>query len=117
MRFYNGQPVVCINDRFQSEWWRREMQKKGLTLPTRDHRYTVRGYSDGPDPPCILLVEIANPPVMWSDGKEREAAFVDKRFAPITDISELEKIAATNSAPKRRGEKWDNRRVRVKEKT
>lgn len=112
MRFYDGQPVVCINDRFSSAWWRIATVQFGLTLPAKGRRYVVRGYSDGPEPPCVLLREIANPRVPWSDGKQREVAFWDERFVPITDISDLERLLDVEKKPKRRKADlvWDNPR-------
>ncbi|MDE2022501.1 MAG: hypothetical protein KGI71_06340 [Patescibacteria group bacterium] len=108
MRFYNGQPVICVDDRFGSRWWRAALAKHGITLPSLGSRYAVRGYVDAPGPSCILLVEIANPLVMYGDGKEREASFAETRFQPATDIGDLEKMLTSKSVPKDDG--MDNRR-------
>lgn len=93
-RFYIGQPVVCLSGyETTSPRTRRFSQTHGITWPEKGRRYVVRDYVisvEGLD--GIVLEEIANPVVRYSNGAQAEASFSDTRFGPITDISELEKL-------------------------
>jgi hypothetical protein len=92
MRFYEGQPVVCVNDTVSTQIAR---MFPGMTWPVRGQRYVIRRYvrAGAPHLPAVLLVEIKNRRVRYLDGRVDEAGFWDERFAPITDIGDLEKIA------------------------
>ena len=88
MRFYNGQPVVCINDNFS--WARRMYPFTDIVYPVRGQRYVVRGYvnitvSHRANAPALLVVGITNPRVRYVNGEMHEAGFAEHRFAPITE--------------------------------
>lgn len=94
-RFYIGQPVICVDDRLNA-WLIRH--HPNVTWVTRGQRYTIRAHQQAVMPVnrhmnFVLLHEIRNPIVPWSDGQYMEAGFWEERFEPATDISELDRIA------------------------
>lgn len=76
--FYPGQPVICINDDFS--WARKHYPDVNLAWPTFGKRYIVRDYVCGGRHPALVLYEITNPNVIYSDGEIKEAGFWEKRF-------------------------------------
>lgn len=98
MKFYVGQPVICVNDDFT----RADKYYPGITWPVRGRRYVVRGYvADGSARigfsrvvyAAIVVMEIRNRRVRYMDGGVREAGFWDERFEPATSIEDLKKVA------------------------
>ena len=89
-RFYIGQPVICVDDRRNK--YLRPFRVKWVKM---GQRYTIRAYQHAVMPvnrpmDFVLLHEIHNPSVPWSDGQFMEAGFWEERFEPATDISRLE---------------------------
>lgn len=80
--------MICINDNFN-----RAMRiYKRVTWPKKGCRYVIRDYVHLKDTPAVVLREIHNVDVVYSDGTIKEAGFWDERFVPATDISELQKL-------------------------
>lgn len=75
--FHTGQEIICINDDFS---WARKKYPTVMNYPRFGNRYTVRGYACGGPKPAVLLQEITNISVVYSDGKIRESGFWDGRF-------------------------------------
>jgi hypothetical protein len=90
-RFYNGQPVICVDDRLRPAAIRRY---PNVIYPKKGQRYTIRH----PDLPVggkltfVLVTEIRNQVVVWPCGARFEAGFWEDRFEPATDITLLENI-------------------------
>jgi len=84
MLFYVGQPVICVNDNFS---WCRKYYPEVIHYPEKGHRYIVRDYVCEGTTPAIVLNEMKNPPVVYTDNMIREAGFWDRRFvaAPLPE--------------------------------
>jgi hypothetical protein len=89
MRFYVGQPVVCVHDDFT----RVKAMYPNCSWPVHGVVYHVRRYLLAKPTlvegalvvyPAIALYEIHNPMVTYMDGIKREAGFWDERFEPVT---------------------------------
>lgn len=75
--FETGQAIICINDDFK---WARKHYPQVVNWPRFGSRYIVRGYVCDGRCPAIVVQEMTNVIVIYSDGAEREAGFADKRF-------------------------------------
>ena len=95
MTFRVGQKVVCVDD----DWSRHPEWGRLQQRPVLNGIYTVRSVSphwhEGGGT-GLLLVEVRNPEIDWSDGDTCECRFPSRRFRPIverkTDISELKAL-------------------------
>lgn len=105
MMFYIGQPVVCIRT---SRPKRFDQMFPNLVWPVQGQRYIVRAYTIGGTHPCILVNGIHNREVLYSDGKFREAGFLDRRFRPATDIGLLNELL-TNTKKEIEDDVYDER--------
>jgi hypothetical protein len=112
-KFYNGQPVICINDDFKKV--RKQYARVSPRLPVKGKRYTVRCYVIEDKHPCVVLREISNSNVLYSDGMFRELGFWDRRFEPVTDISKLEKLQSSKRVTIKKDRNEQVRRRRQKE--
>jgi hypothetical protein len=90
-RFYNGQPVICVDDRLRRGPTRRY---PGLIWPRKGQRYVIR-HAAIPQHGAhnfVTVVEIRNRVITWPCGARFEAGFHEDRFEPATDITLLEDI-------------------------
>ena len=85
-RFYVGQPVICVNDRWGATAVRCYVEN-GLTFPFKNRLYHVRSYLfyRARGGWMITLEEIANPVVTYDFGLRCEAGFMERRFEPRTE--------------------------------
>ena len=90
-KFNPGESVVCINDDFG--WARKKYRAVNITWPVRGKCYVVRAYVMRGKIPAIVLQGIVNPPVIYNDGRIREAGFWDERFERAPGIEDLKKVA------------------------
>jgi hypothetical protein len=85
--FHVGQKVACIA---------LAASPYGEAVPQVGSVYTIREVCDGQElGPCYRLIEIANPPMDYSDG-HRECDFTHRLFRPVidrkTDIAIFQRI-------------------------
>jgi hypothetical protein len=90
MKFRAGESIVCIDDKFA--WARRKYKKFGMLFPVQGRCYVVRGYVILGSHPAVLLREITNPRVPYSDGYWREAGFWEERFEKAPNIDGLKQL-------------------------
>lgn len=119
-KFYNGQPVICTDDDFKNTL--KHYARFSPNLPVKGRHYIVRCYIVGgncpegiENRPCIVLREISNIEVPYTDGVWREMGFWDRRFEPVTDISRLEKLQKSKRLTVRKDSKEQVRKRKQKE--
>jgi len=95
-KFTRGESVVCINDDF-GKVARVYGTHIGLVFPVRGKCYVVRRYVIHDHHPCIVLVGIKNPRVLYMDDVMREAGFWEERFERAPSIEGLREIATVTS--------------------
>jgi hypothetical protein len=121
-KFYVGQPVICVDDRLRRSVLARY---PGMTWPKLGQRYTIRANLSAPTSNMgrltfVLLREIRNRRARYPSGMVAELGFWEERFAPATDIGDIER-AADDVSQFVKGDNsgdWDHRtkrRVRRKE--
>lgn len=79
-----GEKVVCIDDA-------PPRNDCGYVMPlrlARDAVYTVRDIHSEPDMRGygVRLVELENPSIVWSDGRELEWSYQSERFRPLVSV-------------------------------
>jgi hypothetical protein len=90
-RFYNGQPVICVDGRLRRGPTQRY---PGLIWPKKGRKYIIR-CAEVPQRGArnfVLVQEIRNRIITWPCGARFEAGFWEDRFEPATDITLLEDI-------------------------
>ncbi len=90
--FHVGQMVVCINGDFVDKCWRMVPH-----MPVKSRIYVLRGVVLGwyrPHGVYLVVEELINPAIKWSDGTTSEPHFLAARFRPVrtTDISIFRKM-------------------------
>lgn len=90
-RFYNGQPVICVDDRLRRGPTQRY---PGLKWPVKGRKYVIRVAEIPQRGPrnFVLVNELRNRVITWPCGARFEAGFWEDRFEPATDITLLENI-------------------------
>jgi len=84
MKFYPGQEVVYVDDRYDAER-RKLFEEFGVVRPKLKARYRVRTYTSRGSQPCLVLHEILNPKVPYTKATDmREAGFAERRFRAVT---------------------------------
>lgn len=75
--FSAGQPVICINDDFK---WCRRHYPEVKNYPVFASRYIIRGYVIDGNHPAVVLRELSNQNVAYTNGSIHEAGFWQDRF-------------------------------------
>lgn len=83
MTFKVGQKVVCIDEAIRADC----VQHLPLR-PKLNRLYTVRSIHTEPDLEGygIRLVELVNPSIVWSSGKDKEWSFDSRKFRDPDEI-------------------------------
>lgn len=88
--FRVGQKVVCVDDDWAS-WQVSDMRRAGIASPVKGNIYTVRSVEMMDGDAFILLSEIVNPIIVYSDIGRGEQGWDPVIFRPVverkTDIS------------------------------